>query len=137
MTAHRASRGVVIVEFAIVTALMLPVALMAGEAAFLLAYHYSQLNATVTLATVAAQDGPGAAFDAALASEAARIGCAPPAASVDDSGPVVVVALTCPYSPRITSNVWSGLPVTTSASAPAPSPSPTATPTEATVSPIP
>ena len=65
---------------------------------------------------MAAQDGPGDEFDAAVASEAARIGCADPVVTIEVTTSTVV-AMTCTYIPRITSNVWpGGLPVSTSAS---------------------
>ena len=120
----RLHRGQSLVEFALILPVALFLALGFTEVAMLTTYRLEQVNATVTLAAEAAQDGPGAAFDAAVAAEAARIGCAAPVV-VLTTAPVVVVAVTCTYVPRITSNLWDGLPVTTSASAlAAPSPAP-------------
>ncbi len=123
--------GQALVESAILLSIFLPLMLVASQVALLLAFHIAQVNATATIAAVAAQDGPGAAFDAAVASEAARIGCRAPALAVATPDPagVVVVGLTCRWdAPLVSGLSW---PVSTTASAvaaPSPSPSPSPTP---------
>ena len=90
--------GQVLVEYAIVTTITLPLLLVTFQLALLLSYHLSQQQATGTLAAVAAVDGPGAAFEAALVSEAARIGCDAPVAVVETPVPeLVTVGLRCTW----------------------------------------
>ena len=114
-------------EFALVTAIALPLVLLALQVAMLVTFRLSQVNANATLAAVASQDGPGAAFDAAIASEAARIGCEAPRATVESQDGIVVVELDCTWhAPSFPDASW---PVSTSASAVAqPEPSPTPEP---------
>lgn len=133
---HRAyrprDRGQAIVEMALVLAVFLPLMLAASQVALLLAYRLAQQQANGTLAGVAAQNGPGASFDAALASESTRLDCESPRAVLSTPQPVVVVVvLACTWrAPVYADAAW---PVTTSASAvlyasPAPSASPSADP---------
>jgi Flp pilus assembly protein TadG len=123
--------GQAIVETAILMAVLLPLALAAMQLVWLLAYRTDQQNATATLAAVAAQDGSGAAFADAVASESIRIGCADPAVNLTPASPapgaIVAVGLRCTWTaPFYTQVSW---PVSTSASALVPTtPSPSVTP---------
>ncbi|MDP2350089.1 MAG: hypothetical protein Q8M74_02920 [Chloroflexota bacterium] len=127
---HRRAKGQAIVEAALLMAVLLPLALAAVQLLFLFAYRTDQQNATATLAALAAQDGQGAPFASAVASESTRIGCADPAVNLAPPSPVpgaiVAVGLRCTWTaPFYTPVSW---PVSTSASAlvpatPDPSPS--------------
>jgi len=135
---RRRDRGQALVEFALLTAVFLPLALAATQVVMLLTYRITQVQATGTLASVAAVDGPGAAFADALASEAARIDCEAPAAVVSTPEPmVVVVDLRCTWrAPVYADASW---PVSTSASAflePSPTPSPDPSPSGAIGEPL-
>lgn len=120
--------GQVLVEYAIVATITLPLLLVTFQLALLMAYHVAQQQANGTLAAVAASDGRGAAFDAALVSESARIGCDGPVAVVETPVPeLVTVGLRCTWrAPIYRDASW---PVSTTASAPlTPTPTPEAIP---------
>jgi len=126
--AHRREHGQAIVEMALVMAVFLPLMLAASQIALLLAYRLAQQQANGSLAAVAAYNGPGASFDAAVASESTRIDCESPQAVLSTPAPaLLVVELACTWrAPLYLDATW---PVTTSASAPLyPSPAPSASP---------
>jgi hypothetical protein len=137
-------RGQALVEMALVTPILLAILLGLGEAASLYAARTTYQNAAETLASwLAGHEGvEGEEWEAVAASETARVGCdASPSIAWPDGAPGpstrLVVSLSCPYVPRITSNVWHGLvvgveassvtPAATPTPAPTPSPEPTAT----------
>ncbi len=132
---RRPPRGQALVEFALVLHVLMAILLGAAQMGYLFAYRTDQQNATATLAAVAAQDGPGAPFASAVASESSRIGCPDPDATLTPPSPgpgaIVAVGLRCTWtSPLFTSASW---PVSTTASAlmpatPTPAPSGSATP---------
>ncbi len=132
---RRRPRGQAIVAVALVLPVLMAILLGAAQMGYLYAYRTDQQNATATLAAVAAQDGPGAPFASAVASESSRIGCPDPDATLTPPSPapggIVAVGLRCTWtSPLLTSASW---PVSTTASAlvpatPSPTPTGSATP---------
>jgi hypothetical protein len=125
---RRTDHGQAAAEFALVSAIMLPLMLAATQVALLLAYNLAQTNATATLAGAYAAMGPGPAFDAVVQSEATRLDCEEPTVQATEPEPgVVVVALHCRwYAPLYRDASW---PVATQASAYLPGPTPEPAPT--------
>ena len=121
----RRKRAQALVEFALVLPLFLLIALGFGEAAFLFATQHGYQDGADVLAGWAAYHvavpGWQIGWDAVSADEERRIGCDGQARlSFPDGtqlpGSRLVVDLTCHYSPRITPNLWSGLPVSVQSS---------------------
>lgn len=135
-------RGQSIVEFALVLPLLIFLLLGFGEAAFLVATREGYQNGVKVLAEWAASEmyeQPGESWQSGwgrvVNDEQGRTGCGgvPTVSFPDgghDPGDRVRVRWSCTYHPRITSNIWQGLPVTVESEAvvpgflPVPTPSP-------------
>ena len=116
--------GQAIVEFALIAPIMILVLLGAAEMGMLYAARAAQDRATGVVADWAA-DRPGEDWHPAADRELP--GCAVDV-TTDELG-IVHAGSTCTYGPKITSNLWDGLPISSEASAaiaPSPTPEPSA-----------
>ena len=120
------ARGQAIVEFALVFPILAFAGLGLAEAGFLLASQEDQDRATSTVAVWAASH-PDADWHAVAASELPD--CDVDVVASSDPPDLFTVTARCTYHPRVTANLWTGLPITTEQSAAivvaqAPNPSP-------------
>lgn len=117
-------RAQALVEFALVLPVFLLLGLGFGEAAFLFATQHGYQEGADVLAGFAAYHARDVAFDAEWPvfslDELDRIGC-DGSASISfpdgnrEPGSRIVVGVTCKYRPRITANLWAGLPISVDA----------------------
>jgi hypothetical protein len=115
--------GQALVEFALIAPVMILVLLGAAEMGMLYAARAAQDRSTAVVADWAA-DRPGE--DWRLAADRELPGC-DVHVTIDDGLGILTATATCTYHPRITSNLWDGLPISSEASAaisPEPTPSP-------------
>ncbi len=106
------AHGQGLVEFALVLPLIMFMMLGAAEMGMLYAAFADQDRRTATMAEWSAEHPDST--EAEWSDLVVSIGpCGSAERSVD--GDIVTVQMTCTYNPRITGNVWSGLPVSTEA----------------------